>query len=106
MIKLNIYAADGKTINRTATSEPFDLSFGAIRKLMSLLKIEKLNDTASILNIINNAWEEIIKILSEAFPDITDDEWDCIKLNELVPAVIGIAKEALTGVNSLPREKN
>lgn len=104
--KLNVYADDGVTVVKTLTGTEFDLTFGTVRKLMKLLKIDKAENSFDLLVILNDAWEEITAILGKIFADATDDDWDHIKLEELLPLVVRIAKYSLSKALSIPTEKN
>lgn len=104
--KLNVYADDGVTVVKTLTGTEFDLTFGTVRKLMKLLKIDKAENSFDLLVILNDAWEEITSILGKIFTDATDDDWDHVNLKELLPVVVQITKYSLSKALSIPTEKN
>lgn len=105
-LTLNVYDKTGKEVIKTAKSSTYDLSFGTIRKLMALLKIEELENDAEMLKTVFNAWEEITTVLSTVFPDIEEDEWDNVKLKELIPVVVDIAKFSITDTLAIPSNKS
>ena len=105
-LTLNIYSADGKTIEKTLSATEFDLTFGTIRKLMKLLKIEKTTDSMQLLTTIMSVWDDVTDILSRIFPEATDDDWNNVKVKELLPAIVSIAKYSLAQALHIPTEKN
>lgn len=105
-LTLNIYDKSGKEVIKTAKSSTYDLSFGTIRKLMALLKIEELENDAEMLKTVFNAWEEITSVLSTVFPDIEENEWDNVKLKELIPVVVDIAKFSITDALTIPSKNS
>ena len=102
-LKLNIYDKTGKSIVRTAESDTFDLMFGTVMSLMELLKIEDMDDQLELLKIVAGAYDEITGVLSAVFPDITPNEWKCIKVKELMPVILDIAKSAVSETFVIPK---
>ena len=104
-IKINIYNEKGE-VTKAAEAKALDLRFGSIRKIMELLKIEEAGNTYDLLRTIYGVWDELTGILSECFPEIKPEEWDGVKMNELLPAVALIAKESFAAMLTIPTEKN
>ncbi len=103
---LKIYDTSGKNIVKTCESGTYDLMFGTVMKLMELLRIEDMKDQIEMLRTISGAWSEIKDVLSEVFPGVSEEEWKCVKVRELLPVIIDIAKFAVTDALSIPTEKN
>jgi hypothetical protein len=101
--KINVYDNEGNVI-KTSTAVDCDLKFGAIRKIMALLEIEDINDIASLLKTVYGAWDQVIKVLSECFPDMTDDDWDNVKVNELIPTTVALVKAMVAKMLTIPSE--
>lgn len=100
---INVYDKEGNVV-KTCEAQFIDIRFGTVRNLMKLLKIDDVTDTANLLTMVYDAWEELTVILSDIFPDIEGDEWDNIKLNELVPTVLQIIKESFAQIMSIPKD--
>lgn len=98
------YKKDGETIEKTRTAETVELEFGTIRNLMGLLDIEDVNDTTQLLRKVNGAWEEITSVLSDCFPDMEDEDWDHVKLKELIPVTLSILKSSFAEILSIPND--
>lgn len=103
---LKIYDDKGQNVVKSYESTTYELMFGTVMSLMDLLKIEDLDNQLELLKIIHNAWSEIKEVLSGVFPEVTDDEWKHVKVKELLPIIIGIAKFAVSDMLSIPTEKN
>lgn len=99
-LTLNVY--DGKEIIKTVKSTTYDLELGTVIKLMKLLKIEDTENELELLKIIAGAFDEIIDVLSNVFPDMEEDDWNHVKLKEIVPVIINIAKFSVTETLKIP----
>lgn len=106
MIELNVYEKDGKTVSKTVKAEPIEIMFGTIRSLVALFKVDELENTAQILKTVTKAWDEVIDVLGECFPDMEDDDWNHTKLKDIVYVVVSILRGSLSDILSIPKEKN
>lgn len=102
-ITLNIYGKNDKVV-KTCEANVVDLKFGTIRKLMKLLKIDDIDDTSELLKVVYAAWDEITTVLAQCFPDIKDEDWDNVKVSELLQVVIKIAKSAFAEMITIPTD--
>lgn len=105
---LNIYDDDDNVV-KTVEASFVSLRYGTVANLMKLLKVDEIDNTAELLNIVLNAWNEITKLLNKCFPDMEDADWDNVKLDELLPIVIGILKGSFSYMLNIPQsnqEKN
>ncbi|MBQ1538631.1 MAG: hypothetical protein IIZ73_10005 [Ruminococcus sp.] len=104
---LKIYDDSGKNIVKSYESKTYDLMFGTVMKLMELLKVEDMDDQLKMLKTIYGAWEEIKTVLAGVFPEATDDDWKHVRVKELLPLIMKIAKLSVTEVLTIPiDEKN
>ncbi len=99
-LTLSVY--DKNKIVKTVNSTTYDIEFGTVLKLMKLLKIEDAANELDLLKIITNAFEEITKVLSNVFPDMTDEDWNHVRIKELVPVIIEIARFSITETLKIP----
>lgn len=104
-LKLNIYAKDGKTIEKTYTAKDYNIQFGTIRKFMKLMNIEKIEDRTEVLNLLVSTWDEFETVLSGFFPDVQEDEWDRVSLEEIVDLIIDIAMSIVSKIAKIPTQK-
>lgn len=103
LIKINVYD-DNDNIVKTCEAQTVKLRFGVIRKIMELLKIDDVTDTAELVKTIYGAWDQLTTVLEKCFPDMTEEDWDGVDISELVPAVIAILKEAVKTINLIPTD--
>lgn len=99
---LKIYDKSGKNVEREVTGSIFDIMFGTVQEIMSLLEITEDMDSFVLLRKISSAYGELTMILNEIFPDVTADEWKRVKVKELIPLLIDIFKVAFTEILSIP----
>ena len=104
MIELNVYNDDGEVIKKVK-GEPVHFRFGTIRKLMKILEVEKAENTGDLLAMVGGTWEELTRVLSKCFPEMQEEDWDGVEINELFPAVIEIVRSAVAELNKVPGEK-
>ena len=100
---LNVYADDG-SIDKTYKASTYDLMFGTVMKLMELLKIEELDDQVEMLRTIYGAWNEIQTVLTGVFPQATADDWNHVKVKELLPLIVSIAKYSVKEMFTIPTD--
>lgn len=106
IILLNVYD-DEDHIIKQAEATPASIRFGAVRRLMKLLKIEDVKDTIDIIRIVADVWDELTALLNKCFPEMTDEEWDKVKLEELIPAVLAVIRLSFAKLSEVPvDEKN
>lgn len=103
---LKIYDDSGKNVVKSYESKTYDLMFGTVMKLMELLKVEDMDDQLEMLKTIYGAWEEIKTVLAGVFPEATDDDWKHVRVKELLPMILEIAKFSVTEMFTIPTEKN
>ena len=105
-LEINIYDKKGK-VKKTAKANLVDLEFGQVRKILDLLEIESVTDTMQIVKKVNDAWADIKIVLNQIFPDLKEEEFDSIKLKELIPVLIIVVKYSFAEiVQNIPQEKN
>lgn len=102
---LPIKDKDGNII-RQAQAEMMEISLGTVDKLMALLDIDEDTNSFAVLKKVSTAWKEITKILHDVFPDVTQEEWENVSINKLVPVVLAIVKYTFSELMKIPTEKN
>lgn len=101
---LKIYDDKGQNVVKSYESATYDLMFGTVMKLMELLKIEDMDNQVEMLKTIYEAWDEIKVVLSGVFPEVTDEDWKHVKVKELLPIIIEIAKYSVTEMFVIPTD--
>lgn len=102
-LKLNVYD-DNDEIIKTVKAQIVELRFGTVRSLMELLKVDSIDDTGELLKTVYTAWDKITKILQKVFPDMDENDWENIKLTELIPVIILILKNSFMQILTIPTD--
>ena len=103
-IKLTIYNEDMETVKKECTANMVKVPFGLVRKLMNLFKVENLQDTTQILDIIMTSWEDVTKLLGRIFPDVTEEEWDYVDTSELMRVILSLIKYVFAEMVKIPTD--
>lgn len=102
-LKLNVYDDDDEIV-KTVKAQIVELRFGTVRSLMELLKVDSIDDTGELLKTVYTAWDRITKILQKVFPDMEENDWENIKLTELIPVIILILKNSFMQILTIPTD--
>lgn len=100
---VNVYDKKGN-IEKQCEATEVSIRFGAVRSLVELLKIGEKETTFDVLNTITTVWDELTDILSQMFPDMEKNDWDYVKLEELIPTVLAVLRMSVGKLNSIPRD--
>lgn len=100
---LNVYD-EKDDIVKTSEAKLIDLRFGTIRSLMELLNVDDIDDTSQLLKTVYGAWAQITNILGRVFPDMTEEDWENVKLTELLPILMVILKSSFVQILSIPND--
>ena len=101
-LEIKVYDKTGK-VKKTCVAEMLDLRFGTIRSIIQILNVENIEDTSQLLMTIYGAWEQITEILSECFPGMEDEDWEYVKVKELLPVMINILKYSFREILTIPK---
>lgn len=104
-LTINVYDDDGNVI-REAKANTVSLKMGQVSAIMELLDADNIETSVDLLNAMNKAWKQLVKVLSKIFPDIKEDEWDNVDLGELLPVFVLIIKESIAEMMKIPKSKN
>ena len=100
-LKLKIYDENNE-VKREVKAEFVDIKTGTIRRMMRLLKIDDVDNTAELFKLVSQVWDELVKVLDQIFPDVTEEEWDYVSLSDLMPIVINVLKASFTQMAKIP----
>lgn len=102
-LKLNVYESDMKTVKKTVTAQTVEIPFGTVRRLMRLFDIDKAKNS-EILKTIIAAWDSVIGILDNVFPEMTADDWDYVSTKELASVVYQLIQAAIIDLMRIPKD--
>lgn len=102
-IEIKAYDNEGR-VTKICKAKMIDLKFGTIRAIMEVLNIENISDTAQLLNTIYGAWDQVVDILTECFPDMEKDDWENVKVKELMPVIMNILRYSFSEILTIPKD--
>ena len=91
---------------KECTAQTIDIRFGQVSAIMELLDVESVNDNMQMIKVVRKAWKQLIRILSKIFPDMEDDDWENVSLNELLPVLVLIMRDSFKEMMTIPKSKN
>lgn len=102
MFTLNIYDKKSGDVKKIVKAKEYDLTFGVVRKLSKIFEFDELKSNQEIAKTVISSIDILSDILEEIFPDMTDEDWDGVKISELTPLIIDIGKHAITRALTIP----
>lgn len=101
-IALNIYKADNKQeIEKTYTVEGYELMLGTVEDFIGIIDIEKLADNIEAAKMLLKCYKQLIPLLKDIFPEVTDAELKRVKVNELVETFKQVGAAIIEGFGVL-----
>jgi hypothetical protein len=101
-IKLNIYKADKKNeVEKTYTTEGYDLMLGTVEDFMQIIDVEKMTDNKAITRMVLQGYSQLKPLVKDVFPQLTDDEYKRIKVNELIRMFIQLGTAVVESLDTL-----
>lgn len=118
-LKLNIYDDNDKVI-KTYTKNSYIIKMKLLKRFVSVLDLEKLaslltsEDNAENNNkliaemgaIINNSYDLFKDLTLSVFPDMKEEEFEDVAIDELAVLVINLVKYTIGAVGIAQTEKN
>lgn len=103
LLKINVYDEKDE-IKKTVEAHFVEIRFGTIKKLLAVLEIDSIEDTSELLKILYGSWKAVTDVLTKVFPDMDEEDWDGVKLSELIPVVVAILKGSFAHILSIPTD--
>lgn len=101
--EIKVYDDKGK-VKKTCVAEAIDLEFGTIRKIMEILNIEEKETTTQLLSTVYGAWDQLVNVMSQSFPDMQYEDWEHVKIREFLPVMVGIIKYSISEMLTVPKD--
>ena len=110
-LNLNIYK--GKTIEKVYTANEFDIMFGTVEDLISLIDVDRLTGDISdadfvtaIMLVLRNGFDQVKTLIQEIFPDVTDEELRRTKIKEVAMVIVQVLKYGFKSMAAAGNSKN
>lgn len=105
-LKLNVY--NKKVIEKTYTTNDYEVMYGTVEDLLDLLDLEALTNTAdqdslitALSRLLNSRQEVINPLLMDIFAGLTADELRRVKAREVLEVIVGLAGFSLEQLRGL-----
>lgn len=102
-LTLNVYDEKGE-VKKTCEAQTMDLEFGTVRSLMEVLNVDNVNNSLELLSTLYGAWEQVTGVLNRCFPDMKPEDWEHVKVKELLPVILNILKASFAEILSIPKD--
>ena len=102
MIELNIYKKGSKKeIEKTHRVEGYELMLGTVDDFMNIIDLEKLADKGEAAKMLTKCYRQLMPLLKDIFPEVTDEELKRVKVNELVKTFMQVGTAIVDGFDVL-----
>ena len=104
-LTLKVYDNKGNVV-KESKAKTTKIKFGVVRAIAKLMKVDSVGDSAELVRTVTDTWDQLTGLLETCFPDISDDDWDNVDLEEVVLVLWMILKDLIVKILSIPKEKN
>lgn len=102
---VNVYDKNGN-ITKSVKARDYKIDLHPIIVLMDIIDITDESSTIAVLRAVKTSWDELMDVLSDIFPGLEKEDWKHVRLEELIPTVLGIINFAVKDAMRIPSEKN
>ena len=99
---LDIYKGNKKI--KTVKAKKAELTMGVVRKLTNLINFEKEKTTAEMNKLMFDVWQPLTELLNVLFPDVTDEEWDGVRLQDMIKLIMEVTQTAVSEALQIPTD--
>ena len=97
---------DKKKVDKIYTAEGYDLMLGTVEDFMNIIDIDKLGNNIELAKMVLKGYGQLKPLIMDIFPELTDEEYRRIKVNDLIATVSQIGKSVLENLDILKSGKN
>lgn len=97
---------DKKKVDKIYTAEGYDLMLGTVEDFMDIIDIDKLGNNIELAKMVLKGYGQLKPLIMDIFPELTDEEYRRIKVNDLIATVSQIGKSVLENLEILKSGKN
>jgi hypothetical protein len=97
---------DKKKVDKIYTAEGYDLMLGTVEDFMDIIDIDKLGNNIELAKMVLKGYGQLKPLIMDIFPELTDEEYRRIKVNDLIATVSQIGKSVLENLDILKSGKN
>lgn len=100
LITLKIHdAADKRKIAKTLTTEGYELMLGTIEDFLNVIDLDKVDNQGEVAKMVVKGYRQIKPLLKDIFPDLTDEDYRNVSLNDMIGAVMEMGTAIIENLN-------
>ena len=88
------------------TAEGYDLLMGTVEDFIDIIDLDKINDNVEVAKMVVKGIDQIRPLVKDVFPELTDEEFRRVAVNDLIQTIIEIGRSVLETLNVLASSKN
>jgi hypothetical protein len=104
-LQITVYDENDNVV-KECNANTIDIRYGQIAAIMELLNVEEVEDTVTLLKKVGGAWKQLTKILTKVFPEMEEEDWENVRIAELLPVLVMILKNTFMEMAKIPKSKN
>lgn len=95
-LKLNVYK--GREVEKTYTTDTYDLMYGIVEDILGVLDLEKMTDNLEVAKMVINLMPQIKPFLKDVFEGLSDEELRRTKVKELIAVFVNIVRYSINEI--------
>lgn len=95
-LKLNVYK--GREVEKTYTTDTYDLMYGIVEDILGVLDLEKMTDNLEVAKMVIKLMPQIRPFLKDVFEGLTDEELRRTKVKELIAVFVNIVMYSINEI--------
>lgn len=100
-LRLPVKNKQGEVVKEVIAYTP-QIYLGTIMNLMELLEIGDDINGLELMKKVSTAWREVKEILSDIFPEMEEEDWEYIRLNDLIPIILQVVRYTFAEIMTIP----
>lgn len=92
---------DKKKVEKFYTAEGYDLMLGTVEDFMDIIDIDKLGNNIELAKMVLKGYGQLKPLIMDIFPELTDDEYRRIKVNDLISTISQVGKSVIENLDIL-----
>lgn len=92
---------DKKKVDKFYTAEGYDLMLGTVEDFMDIIDIDKLGNNIELAKMVLKGYGQLKPLVMDIFPELTDDEYKRIKVNDLISTISQVGKSVIENLDVL-----
>ena len=107
MAKITLEVRGTKEVEaKTYEADGYDLLMGTVEDFIDIIDLDKINDNVEVAKMVVKGIDQIRPLIKDVFPELTDEEFRRVAVNDLIQTIILIGRSVIENLNVLASSKN